>query len=173
MAEMAVTTGNTTDSIVFEQKKDLSKLAGKYLTFRLSEEGYGIEILKVKEIIGVMEITKVPNMPHYVCGVINLRGKIYPVVDLHAKFGMGMTERTNETCIIVVDIMQNEKPVTVGILVDAVSEVLDIAANEIEETPQFNISMDSDCILGIGKIKDEIKILLDIDRVLADGMLNV
>jgi len=152
------------------EDKDVSKLAGKYLTFVLGNEGYGIEILKVREIIGLMDITKVPNMPHYVRGVINLRGKIHPVVDLHSKFGMGITEDTNETCIIVVDVTQNGKPMMVGILVDSVSEVLDISASEIEETPQFNISLDSHYIMGIAKIKDEIKILLDIDQVLADGM---
>jgi purine-binding chemotaxis protein CheW len=153
-----------------ENKRDISSLAGKYLTFMLGEEGYGIEILKVREIIGLMEITKVPNMPHYVCGVINLRGKIHPVVDLHSKFGMGVTENTNETCIIVVDVEKEGKPVMVGILVDSVSEVLDISANEIEETPQFNISLDSQYIMGIAKVKNEIKILMDIDQVLADGM---
>lgn len=151
-----------------EQRKDLSKLAGKYLTFRLANEGYGIEILKVREIIGLMNITKVPNMPDYVCGVINLRGKIYPVINLHTKFGIESMETTNETCIIVVDVMQNEKPVTVGILVDSVSEVVEISADEIEPTPQFNISLDSSYIMGIGKIQNEIKILLDIDKVLAN-----
>jgi len=157
-------------AVLEPETKDISMLAGKYLTFELGKEGYGIEILKVREIIGLMEITQVPNMPHYVRGVINLKGKIHPVVDLHAKFGMESTENTNETCIIVVDVTQNGKPVMVGILVDAVSEVLDIAASEIEGTPQFNISLDSQFIMGIAKIKDDIKILLDIDQVLADGM---
>ena len=152
------------------EHRDISMLAGKYLTFVLGNEGYGIEILKVREIIGLMDITKVPNMPHYVRGVINLRGKIHPVVDLHSKFGMGVTENTNETCIIVVDVTEDGKPMMVGILVDSVSEVLDISANEIEETPQFNISLDSHYIMGIAKIKDDIQILLDIDQVLADGI---
>lgn len=170
MAEMMVEQ-NVIGNIVMESEdRDVSKLAGKYLTFILGNEGYGIEILKVREIIGLMDITKVPNMPHYVRGVINLRGKIHPVVDLHSKFGMGVTEDTNETCIIVVDVTQNGKPMMVGILVDSVSEVLDISASEIEETPQFNISLDSHYIMGIAKVKDEIKILLDIDQVLADGM---
>lgn len=153
-----------------ENKKDISALAGKYLTFKLGKEGYGIEILKVREIIGLMEITKVPNMPSYVLGVINLRGKIHPVVDLHAKFGMGLTEETNETCIIVVDVSHEGKPIMVGILVDSVSEVLDITANEIEETPQFNISLDSQYIMGIANVKNEIKILMDIDQVLSDSI---
>jgi len=162
--------GTSNIALLEETKRDISKLAGKYLTFKLGEEGYGIEILKVREIIGLMEITKVPNMPHYVQGVINLRGKIHPVVDLHSKFGMGIMENTNETCIIVVDVAQNGKPIMVGILVDSVSEVLDISANEIESTPQFNISLDSHFIMGMAKIKSEIKILMDIDQVLADGM---
>ncbi len=113
---------------------DISMLAGMYLTFVLGDEGYGIEIPKVREIIGLMEITRVPNMPNYVKGVINIRGKIHPVVDLHSKFGMGNIENTNETCIIVVDVTQDGKPMMVGILVDSLSEVLYISANEIEET---------------------------------------
>jgi purine-binding chemotaxis protein CheW len=162
--------GEIGTALLESEIRDMSVLAGKYLTFELGDEGYGIEILKVREIIGLMEITKVPNMPHYVRGVINLRGKIHPVVDLHSKFGMGTTENTNETCIIVVDVAQNGKPIMVGILVDAVSEVLDITVGELEATPQFNISLDSQFIMGIAKIKDEIKILLEIDQVLADGM---
>jgi len=160
--------GSSVGSSVLEAKRDTSSLAGKYLTFELANEGYGIEILKVREIIGLMEITKVPRMPHYVRGVINLRGKIIPVVDLRTKFGMENATDTNETCIIVVEAMQNGEPAMVGILVDAVSEVLNIAADEIEETPTFNISLNADFIMGIGKIRDEIKILLDIDRALSD-----
>jgi purine-binding chemotaxis protein CheW len=171
MAEMMIEQNGVGTAVLGSNEKiDISMLAGKYLTFVLGDEGYGIEILKVREIIGLMEITKVPNMPHYVRGVINLRGKIHPVVDLHTKFGMGTTEDTNETCIIVVDVTQGGKPMMVGIIVDSVSEVLDISAGEIEETPQFNISLDAHYIMGIAKIKDDIQILLDIDQVLADGI---
>ena len=170
MTEEIINQGEFGTAVLEAEIKDVSILAGKYLTYKLGDEGYGIEILKVREIIGLMEITKVPNMCHYVRGVINLRGKIHPVVDLHSKFGMVSIEDTSETCIIVVDVAQNGKPVMVGILVDAVSEVLDIAAGEIEATPQFNISLDSQFIMGIAKIKNDIKILLDIDQVLADGI---
>ncbi|NMC43871.1 MAG: purine-binding chemotaxis protein CheW [candidate division Zixibacteria bacterium] len=141
-------------------------LAGKYLTFRLDREEYGLEILKVREIIGLMGITKVPRTPHYIRGVINLRGKVIPVLDLRAKFGMDVIADTEETCIIVVDVQNTGNSIMMGILVDAVSEVLDIQAGEIEEPPTFGSEVDTRFILGIGKVKNSVKILLDIDRVL-------
>jgi purine-binding chemotaxis protein CheW len=140
--------------------------AGKYLTFRLAQEEYGLEILKVREIIGLMDITKVPRTPHDIRGVINLRGKVIPVVDLRLKFDMEAKEDTEETCIIVVDIAGEEGSVLMGILVDAVSEVLDIQSNEIEDPPTFGAGVDTRFILGIGKVKNTVKILLDVDRVL-------
>ncbi len=147
--------------------------AGKYLTFRLEGEEYGLEILKVREIMGLMEITKVPRTPHYVRGVINLRGRVIPVVDLRAKFDMDATEDTNETCIIVVDVRSQDGAVSMGIKVDAVSEVLDIKEEEIEDTPSFGSGIDTRFILGIGKIKGDVKILLDIDQVLTEGDLEM
>jgi len=140
--------------------------AGKYLTFRLAQEEYGLEILKVREIIGLMDITKVPKTPHDIRGVINLRGKVIPVLDLRLKFGMDAMEDTEETCIIVVDIASEDGSVLMGILVDAVSEVLDIQSEEIEDAPTFGADVDTKFILGIGKVKNTVKILLDIDRVL-------
>jgi purine-binding chemotaxis protein CheW len=140
---------------------------GKYLTFALGQEEYGLEILKVREIIGYMEITAVPQTPHYVKGVINLRGQVIPVIDLRAKFGMETTERTEETCIIVVEISQGDRNFSTGIVVDHVQEVLDIAGEDIEESPQFGSAVNTDFILGMGKIGDTVKILLDIDKVLA------
>lgn len=140
--------------------------AGKYLTFRLDAEEYGLEILKVREIIGLMEITKVPRTPHYIRGVINLRGKVIPVLDLRSKFGMEVLADTEETCIIVVDVTNEEGSILMGILVDAVSEVLDIQENEIENPPTFGAEVDTRFILGIGKVKNSVKILLDIDKVL-------
>jgi len=140
---------------------------GKYLTFALANEEYGLEILKVREIIGYMEITAVPQTPHHVKGVINLRGQVIPVIDLRAKFGMETTAVTEETCIIVVEINQTGRNFSTGIVVDHVQEVLDINGQDIEEAPQFGASVDTAFILGMGKIGDTVKILLDIDRVLA------
>jgi purine-binding chemotaxis protein CheW len=140
---------------------------GKYLTFALAQEEYGLEILKVREIIGYMEITAVPQTPEHVKGVINLRGQVIPVVDLRAKFGMETTETTEETCIIVVEISQADRKFSTGIVVDHVQEVLDIAGDDIEDAPQFGSSVNTDFILGMGKVDDTVKILLDIDKVLA------
>ena len=145
---------------------------GKYLTFALAHEEYGLEILKVREIIGYMDITAVPQTPHHVKGVINLRGQVIPVVDLRSKFGMDAAEITEETCIIVVEIRQGERTFQTGIVVDHVQEVLDIAGGDIEEAPQFGSNVDTDFILGMGKISDSVKILLDIDKVLAGDDLS-
>jgi purine-binding chemotaxis protein CheW len=148
---------------------DLLDREGKYLTFALAHEEYGLEILKVREIIGYMDITAVPQTPSHIRGVINLRGQVIPVVDLRTKFGMETAEVTEQTCIIVVEITQSGRKFNTGIVVDLVQEVLDIAGNDIEEAPQFGGSVDTDFILGMAKIGDSVKILLDIDRVLAGG----
>lgn len=144
---------------------------GKYLSFALDNEEYGLEILKVREIIGYMEITAVPQTPHHVKGVINLRGQVIPVIDLRAKFGMQTTEVTDMTCIIVVEIDQGDKTFNTGIIVDHVQEVLDISEQELEAPPQFGSAVDTDFILSMGKVGDSVKILLDIDRVLAGDSL--
>ena len=141
---------------------------GKYLTFALANEEYGLEILKVREIIGYMDITTVPQMPGYIKGVINLRGQVIPVIDLRAKFGMETAQVTEQTCIIVVETTHGNRNYSTGIVVDRVQEVLDIAGDNIEETPQFDSSVTTDFILGMGKIGDSVKILLNIDRVLAN-----
>jgi purine-binding chemotaxis protein CheW len=144
---------------------------GKYLTFALAQEEYGLEILKVREIIGYIDVTAVPQTPHYVKGVINLRGQVIPVIDLRTKFGMETAEVTDETCIIVVEINQANRKFSTGIVVDRVQEVLDVRGQDIEEPPQFGAAVNTDFILGMGKIGDSVKILLDIDRVLAgDGL---
>jgi len=142
---------------------------GKYLTFALANEEYGLEILKVREIIGYINVTAVPQTPHYVKGVINLRGQVIPVVDLRAKFGMETADITDETCIIVVEIAQGKHKFNTGIVVDCVQEVLDIAGTDIEDPPQFGAAVETNFILGMGKIGDTVKILLDIDRVLGDA----
>ena len=145
---------------------------GKYLTFALANEEYGLEILKVREIIGYIDVTAVPQTPHYVKGVINLRGQVIPVIDLRTKFGMETAEITDETCIIVVEIAHGGRKFSTGIVVDRVQEVLDIGAEDIEDAPQFGASVNTDFILGMGKIGEAVKILLDIDRVLTDGDLG-
>jgi purine-binding chemotaxis protein CheW len=145
---------------------------GKYLTFALANEEYGLEILKVREIIGYMDITAVPQTPHHVKGVINLRGQVIPVVDLRAKFGMETVEITDQSCIIVVEITQGDRSFSTGIVVDHVQEVLDIDGQDIEATPQFGSAVDTSFILGMGKIGDSVKILLDIDCVLGGDDLS-
>jgi purine-binding chemotaxis protein CheW len=140
---------------------------GKYLTFSLSEEEYGIGILKIKEIIGMMPITTVPQTPDFVKGVINLRGKVIPVVDLRLRFKMDVKDYTERTCIIVVEIEEKSGTILMGIVVDSVSEVLNIKADEIEETPTFGTKLNTDYILGMAKMEGGVKILLDIDQVLS------
>ena len=146
---------------------------GKYLTFALAEEEYGIGILKVKEIIGMMSVTHVPQTPDFVKGVINLRGKVIPVVDLRLRFGLESAAYTERTCIIVVEVAGANGSVMMGIVVDAVSEVLNIRGSDIESTPTFGVKLDTDFILGMAKAAGGIKILLDIDRVLNSEDLTV
>jgi len=147
--------------------KSMTTREGKYLTFALAGEEYGISILKVKEIIGIMTITSVPQTPGYVKGVINLRGKVIPVIDLRLKFGMESAAYTERTCIIVVEISSGERKILMGIIVDSVSEVLNIKPGEIADTPTFGAKMDTSYILGMAKMAGGVKILLDIDRVLS------
>ena len=149
------------------QEKDIGR-AGKYLTFRLDDEDYGLEILKVREIIGVMDITAVPRTPGYIKGVINLRGKVIPVIDLRLKFGLTEAAHTEETCIIVVDV----GGVEMGIIVDEVSEVQDILESDIEDSPSFGVSINTDFILGMGKCNGQVTILLDISNVLTQEDLG-
>lgn len=146
---------------------------GKYLTFSMAAEEYGIGILKVKEIIGMMAITIVPQTPPYVKGVINLRGKIIPVVSLRLKFGMEEIDYSDRTCIIVVEVKTNTGHVLMGIVVDAVSEVLNIRNAEIEDTPVFGTSLNTDFILGMAKANDGVKILLDIDKVISAQEMEI
>ena len=143
-------------------------LGGKYLTFMLDDEEHGLEILKVREIMGMMDITKVPQTPAFVEGVINLRGKVIPVVDLRTKFGLERAEYNEETCVIVVDV-----GMLMGIIVDTVQEVHDIAEGDIEPPPHLGASVDTSFILGMGKVNNDVKILLDIDKVLTSDELVV
>ncbi|HNY77457.1 MAG: chemotaxis protein CheW [Sedimentisphaerales bacterium] len=164
---MAATASKAQSSGTAAQQKE-----GKYLTFALAHEEYGLEILKVREIIGYIDVTAVPQTPHHVKGVINLRGQVIPVVDLRAKFGMETTDVTDETCIIVVEIAHADRKFSTGIVVDRVQEVLDIPGDSIEEAPQFDSSVNTSFILGMGKVGDAVKILLDIDKVLGGESLD-
>ncbi len=158
----------TVTASVLNAERDTSPIrGGKFLTFFLSGEEYGIEILKVHEIIGLLPITRVPQTQHCLKGVINLRGKVIPVVDLRLKFGMPSAESTSETCIIVVHI----RGIDVGVVVDRVSEVIDVRDGEIEPAPSFGNGFNTDFILGIGNTQEKVRILLDIDRVLPSGDL--
>lgn len=146
----------------FEAGHDIA--GGKFLSFFLGKEEYAIEILKVQEIIGLMPITPVPRMPKYIRGVLNLRGKIVPVMNLRVRFELPEVEDTDETCVIVVQ----EGQYLMGVLVDKVSEVSDIKSIEIEEVPSFGIQGNSEYLLGIGKVKDFVKMIVDVHKVLFD-----
>lgn len=148
-------------------------VAGKYLTFTLGQESYGIKVLKIREIIRHTDITAVAQMPAYVKGVINLRGKIIPVVDLRIKFGMAVSETTKRTCIVVVQVKSSSGSVIpMGILVDDVEEVINLAASDVEETPDFGSHVDTVYILGMAKVKGAIKTLLDIDKLVTAETLE-
>jgi len=149
--------------------KRVKTLEGKkFLTFLMANEKYGLEILKVREIIGIMDVTPVPTTPAFVRGVINLRGKVIPVVDLRLKFGMEAKEDTQRTCIIVVHLAREGQEMIMGIIVDEVSEVLDIDQDQIEPPPSFGADIRTDFILGMGKVNQRVVTMLDIDRVLSE-----
>ncbi len=139
---------------------------GKYLGFELAGEEYGLEILKVREIIGMMDITPLPHLPTYVKGVINLRGKVIPVIDLRLKFGLPTCDYHERTCIIVVEIRTQKGSLLMGIVVDTVSEVMSVEASEVETAPNLGLTVNTEYILGLAKLRGAVKILLDIDRVL-------
>jgi purine-binding chemotaxis protein CheW len=146
---------------------------GKYLTFTLAGEEYGIGILKVREIIGMMPITSVPQSPDFVKGVVNLRGKVIPVIDLRLRFGMPAMDYTERTCIIVVQIDLPDTSLNIGIVVDSVSEVLNVVGGNIENTPTFGTQLNTSYILGMAKIDSGVKILLDIDKVLTENEIGL
>jgi len=147
-------------------KKTMAAREGKYLTFKLASEEYGISILKIKEIIGMMPITSVPQTPEFVKGVINLRGKVIPVVDLRLRFGMEPHNYTERTCIVVVELAGQTGTILMGIAVDTVLQVLNVKSEEIEESPSFGTGLDTNYILGMAKMEGSVKILLDLDHVL-------
>jgi len=143
-------------------------LAGKYMTFQLAQEVYGLEILAVREIIGLLEITRVPRTPDFIRGVINLRGRVIPVIDLRLKFGMEATAATEQTVVIVVQCRLGDRTLTMGVLVDLVLEVLSIEAGQIEPPPDLGAaSIEGQFIRGVGKAGERVVFLLDIARVLS------
>jgi purine-binding chemotaxis protein CheW len=142
--------------------------AGKYLTFGLGKEEFAIQVMRVREIMGVQEITAVPQTPECVKGVINLRGKVIPVVDLRLKFAMQPQEYTQRTCIIVVQIEHEDTRLLTGVVVDEVSEVITLQAADIEDTPDFGRGAAVPYLLGMAKLKGKVKILLDINKVMSD-----
>lgn len=157
---------------LIDSPREVATLAGKYLTFGLGHESYGVAVLKIREIIRLVEITAVPQVPDYVKGVINLRGKIIPVIDLRVKFGLRQAENSERTCIVVVQIAsEGGMNTAMGLIVDAVEEVVNIPAAEIEETPNFGAKLETSYILGMAKVKSAVITLLDIDRVLTRDAL--
>ena len=158
---MAGQSGMTPEQSEFSNAR--RAVAGKFLTFYLGDEEYGLEILKVQEIIGLVPITRVPGTPAFIRGVINLRGKVIPVSDLRLKFGMPDVEPTTETCVIIVE----ANGLNVGLVVDRVREVLSLNAEQIESAPVFGADLQTDFLLGMGKAHERVQILLDIDRVLS------
>jgi purine-binding chemotaxis protein CheW len=143
-----------------------NRIAGKYLTFNLESESYGIDVLKVREIIRLAAITAVPQMPAHIRGVINLRGKIIPVMDLRVRFGIAPAESTSQTCIVVVQVkLPSNKAAQMGLIVDGVEEVINLSETDIEETPNFGGSVATECLIGIAKVKGIVKSLLNIDEV--------
>ena len=143
-------------------------LTGKYLTFVLAEEEYAFPVGHVREITRITDVTVVPRMPAHVSGVINLRGKVVPVMDLRVRFNLTAAPPTDETCIIVTETSVGDTRVVFGAIVDRVSEVLTIGTDEIEERPDFGERLDTKYMLGIAKVKGKIKILLNLDEMLAD-----
>jgi purine-binding chemotaxis protein CheW len=153
---------NNATAVKENQSINVDPRAGKYLTFFLASEEYGVEILKVQEIIGRMPITPVPLTSKYIRGVINLRGKIHPIMDLKIKFGMDQSQITDETCIIVI----KTASLMMGILVDKVSEVVNVASVDIEDTPSFGADVDTEYLLGVGMTGGRVRLLLDIEKVI-------
>ena len=152
----------------------MAEIDQKLLTFSLGGEGYGVSILKVKEIIGMLEINPVPRTPEFIKGVVNLRGKIIPVMDLRIKFGMDQQEYNERTCIIVVEASLNGSQRLIGVVVDMVSEVVNISSEQIEPAPEYGMALEHNFILGIGKIKDRVVIIIDIEEVfLCDELIKM
>jgi len=147
-------------------------MAGKYLTFHLAGEVYGLPILKVQEIIRMMKITRVPRAPGFVLGVINLRGKVIPIINMRAKFGLEVVADTERTCIIVVQVLHGGRVITLGIVVDEVSEVMNLSQEQIGKTPPMGASVDTEFIMGMGRLESNVIMLLDLDKAFSSEELS-
>ena len=143
----------------------MAKQDNKYLTFRLAEEKYAISIIKIKEIIGMLNITQVPRLPDFIKGVINLRGRIIPVIDLRLKLGMEPKDYNERTSIIVIELLTENETLVSGLIVDTVNDVLDIAPDSIEPPPKYKSDTEEEFLKGIGKVKEEVIMILDVDKV--------
>lgn len=147
--------------------------ARQYLTFKLSDEVFGVDVAQVREILDYVKITKVPQTPDFMCGVINLRGSVVPVVDMNMKFGMVKTERTVNTCIVVVEVLLNDEKTILGALVDSVQEVFEIEPENIEPAPKIGTKLKTEFIKGMGKRDDKFIIILNIDKVFTSEELEM
>ncbi len=164
----------TTNTTAETSLPGVAAQAGKYLAFTLGRESYGLPVLKVREIIRLVTITPVPQMPEHIRGVINLRGKIVPVVDLRIKFGLPVTESNESACVVVVQVMLSSGGnIHMGLIVDGVEEVINIAAADIEPTPDFGMKVDTAYLLGMAKAKNRVIALLDIDRVVGASTADI
>lgn len=145
----------------------------KYLTFILDNESYAISILKIKEIIEYGQVTPIPRMPNFICGAINLRGSVVPVIDLQDRLEKGKSDITNRSCIVIVEMQFSNETLNMGVIVDAVSRVMDFRNSDIEKVPSFGGTVETDFIEGMGKVNEEFVVILNIDRVLSLNNLNV
>jgi len=147
--------------------------AGKYLTFNLADEHYGLGILRVQELVGLLPVTRVPRLPAFVAGVVNLRGRVIPLVDLRLCFGMSASAMDGRTCVIIVRVERTSgRSAAMGVIVDEVSDVVNLGQDAIEATPEFGTSVDTSFVTGVGRLEDRVVLLLDIDRVLSSGELD-
>lgn len=148
-------------------------ITNQYLTFKLDEELYALDIAQVREVLDFTRVTKVPRTPDFMRGVINLRGNVVPVVDLRLKFGMSKVEQTVDTCIIIVEIIVDDEPTVLGALADSVEEVLELEPRQIEPAPKIGTRLNTDFIKGMGKKEEQFIIILDIDKVFSAEELSL
>lgn len=144
----------------------------QYLTFKLGEELFGVDVIQIREILEFIKVTKIPLTPDFMCGVINLRGNVVPVIDIKQKFGIGKVERLLNTCIIVLEIESEDEKIYLGALVDSVQEVFELENKDIEAVPKMGTKLKSEIIKGMGKRGDKFIILLDINKIFSSGELE-